>query len=73
MAPVIRKSSPAITGRVSIEDVEVNALVDTGATTSYCGWDSSSTTGGDGQRISSGARLYVVIMMVDEDDCVLAW
>ena len=39
MAPVIRKSSPAITGKVSIEDVEVNTLVDTGATTSCCGWE----------------------------------
>ena len=38
VAPVADKSSPLIMERVRIAGVEVEALVDTGATTSCCRW-----------------------------------
>ena len=38
MAPVSEKSSQLVTARVTIAGIEVDALVDTGASTSCCRW-----------------------------------
>ena len=38
MAPVLDKSSPLVTAEVTIADVKVVALIDTGATSSCCRW-----------------------------------